>query len=255
MPLFIAKKYWGQHFLQDSDVAHDIVNALGKEPRTIVEVGPGTGILTRLLAQQKNIDLYLVEIDTNLVIRLKQAYPMLRDRIISANFLKLDLTQLRHGPIAIIGNFPYNISSQIFFKILACRQQVREVVGMIQKEVAERIVAKPGSKACGILSVLLQAFYDLEYLFTVEPQVFSPPPKVRSAVVRLRRNDTLRLGVDEKLFFNVVKAGFQQRRKTLRNALRPWLAAASPPPELLAKRAEQLSVADFVTLTQHIANR
>ncbi|HAN49945.1 MAG TPA: hypothetical protein DCQ08_02935 [Amoebophilaceae bacterium] len=155
--------------------------------------------------------------------------------------------------MAIIGNFPYNISSQIFFKVLDYKDQVKEVVCMIQKEVAERLTAKSGSKVYGILSVLLQAFYDLEYLFAVGPQVFSPAPKVQSAVIRLRRNSTLQLDVDEKLFFRVVKAGFQQRRKTLRNALKPLLPATKQPPLLLAKRAEQLTVTDFVALTKYIA--
>lgn len=253
MTRLTAKKYLGQHFLRDKNIAHKIVGALSKKPLTIMEVGPGTGILTELLVQQKNFDLYLVEVDLGLVSYLKKTYPSLRGRIIAADFLKLELAQLHHGPVAIIGNFPYNISSQIFFKVLEHRQQVHEVVGMIQKEVAERLTAKSGSKVYGILSVLLQAFYNLEYLFTVGPQVFSPPPKVQSAVIRLRRNSTLQLDVDEKLFFRVVKAGFQQRRKTLRNALKPLLPATLPPPLLLAKRAEQLTVADFVALTKYIA--
>lgn len=253
MTRLTAKKYLGQHFLRDKNIAHKIVGALSKKPLTIMEVGPGTGILTELLVQQKNFDLYLVEVDLGLVSYLKKTYPSLRGRIIAADFLKLELAQLHHGPVAIIGNFPYNISSQIFFKVLEHRQQVHEVVGMIQKEVAERLIAKSGSKVYGILSVLLQAFYNLEYLFTVGPQVFSPPPKVQSAVIRLRRNSTLQLDVDEKLFFRVVKAGFQQRRKTLRNALKPLLPATLPPPLLLAKRAEQLTVADFVALTKYIA--
>ena len=255
MTTLIAKKYWGQHFLRDKNIARKIVDALSKRPQTIVEVGPGKGILTELLIQQKDLDLYLVEIDTTLVAYLKQTYPAAKDRIIEADFLKLALTQLHQGSMAIVGNFPYNISSQIFFKVLEYRQQVNEVVGMIQKEVAERIVAKPGSKVYGILSVLLQAFYDLEYLFTVGSKVFTPPPNVQSAVIRLRRNSTLKLDVDEKLFFSVVKAGFQQRRKTLRNALKPLLSAISSTSPLLAQRAEQLSVADFVALTKYIATR
>jgi 16S rRNA (adenine1518-N6/adenine1519-N6)-dimethyltransferase len=255
MTRFIAKKYWGQHFLQDKNIAHKIVSALSKELQTIVEVGPGTGVLTELLVQQQDRELYLIEVDLDLATYLKQTYPLLQDRIIVADFLKLGLAQLRHGPMAIIGNFPYNISSQIFFKVLEHRQQVHEVVGMIQKEVADRFVAKPGSKAYGILSVLLQAFYGLEYLFTVKPQVFTPPPKVLSAVIRLRRNNTLQLDCDENLFFRVVKAGFQQRRKMLHNALKPLLppAAKQPFPLLLAKRAEQLTVTDFVVLTNYIA--
>jgi 16S rRNA (adenine1518-N6/adenine1519-N6)-dimethyltransferase len=255
MTRFITKKYLGQHFLRDKNIAHKIVSALSKGPQTIVEVGPGTGILTELLVQQQDLELlYLVEVDLDLATYLKQTYPSLQDRIIVADFLKLALAQLLRGPMAIIGNFPYNISSQIFFKVLEHRQQVHEVVGMIQKEVAERLIAKPGSKVYGILSVLLQAFYNLEYLFTVKPQVFAPPPKVLSAVVRLRRNSTLQLDCDENLFFRVVKAGFQQRRKILRNALKPLLLPTTKqPPTLLTKRAEQLTVADFVALTKYIA--
>ncbi len=254
MTHFTAKKYLGQHFLRDKNIAHKIVSALSKGPQTIVEVGPGTGILTELLVQQQALELYLVEVDLDLATYLKQTYPSLQDRIIVADFLKLGLDQLHHGPMAIIGNFPYNISSQIFFKVLEHRQQVHEVVGMVQKEVAERLIAKPGSKVYGILSVLLQAFYNLEYLFTVKPQVFAPPPKVLSAVIRLRRNSTLQLDCDENLFSRVVKAGFQQRRKILRNALKSLLLPTTKlPPTLLTKRAEQLTVADFVALTKYIA--
>jgi 16S rRNA (adenine1518-N6/adenine1519-N6)-dimethyltransferase len=254
MALFTAKKCLGQHFLRDKNIAHKIVNSLSKGLHTVVEIGPGTGILTDILVQREDLILYLVEVDLDLVSYLKKTYPSLQDRIIAADFLTLALAQLWRGPVAIIGNFPYNISSQIFFKVLAHRQQVYEVVGMIQKEVAERLTAKPGSKVYGLLSVLLQAFYDLEYLFTVGPQVFAPPPKVQSAVIRLRRNSTLQLDTDENLFFKVVKAGFQQRRKMLRNALKPLLpTTAYAPTTLLAKRAEQLTVADFVTLTKYIA--
>jgi 16S rRNA (adenine1518-N6/adenine1519-N6)-dimethyltransferase len=254
MALFTAKKYLGQHFLQDKNIAHKIVGALSKGSYTIVEVGPGTGVLTEILVQQKDLTLYLVEVDLHLVSYLKKTYPSLQDHIIAADFLKLTFSQFWRGPVAIIGNFPYNISSQIFFKVLEHRQQVHEVVGMIQKEVAERLTAKPGSKAYGVLSVLLQAFYNLEYLFTVGPQVFDPPPKVMSAVIRLRRNSTLQLDSDEKLFFKVVKAGFQQRRKILNNALKSLLPTTKQePPPLLTKRAEQLTVADFVALTKYIA--
>jgi len=253
MKHLVAKKYLGQHFLRDKNIAKKIVNALSKEAQTVVEIGPGTGILTDLLVQQKNFDLYLVEVDSDLVTLLKKNYPALQDRIIAADFLKLSLFSLHSGPMTIVGNFPYNIVSQIFFKILAHKGQVREVVGMIQKEVAERLVAKPGSRAYGMMSVLLQAFYDLEYLFTVGPQVFTPPPKVQSAVIRLRRNNTLQIDVDETLFFKVIKTGFQQRRKILQNALKPLLPPQKAPSPLLAKRAEQLTVQDFVALTQYVA--
>ncbi|XWN35163.1 MAG: 16S rRNA (adenine(1518)-N(6)/adenine(1519)-N(6))-dimethyltransferase RsmA [Roseivirga sp.] len=253
MTRLIAKKSLGQHFLQDQNIARKIVGALSKSPQTLVEIGPGAGVLTNWLVQQRP-ELYLVEIDTELVAHLKQAYPLLRDRVLAADFLQLSLDQYWQGPITLIGNFPYNISSQIFFKVLAHRQQVQEVVGMVQKEVAERLVAPPGSKTYGILSVLLQAFYRLEYLFTVGPQVFNPPPKVQSAVIRLQRNNTEQLGCDEQLFFKVVKAGFQQRRKTLRNALKALLPTSTQPLPLLNQRAEQLTVADFVSLTQYLSS-
>lgn len=251
MTQFAAKKHLGQHFLHDRNIALKIVRALSKNTPTLVEVGPGTGILTALLVQEFP-SLYLVEVDTALAAHLKQVYPAIQERVIVADFLKLPFESLWSEPVAIIGNFPYNISSQIFFKVLAYRQQVQEVVGMVQREVALRFVAEPGNKTYGILSVLLQAFYDLEYLFTVGPQVFTPPPRVQSAVIRLRRNSTQQLDCDEKLFFRVVKAGFQQRRKTLRNALKPLLPAARPNLPLLDKRAEQLTVADFVVLTRHL---
>ena len=247
----MAKKYWGQHFLHDKNIAQKIVAALSKKTQTLLEVGPGLGILTALLVQQY-ADLYLVEVDPELAARLKQIYPSLRERIIVADFLQLAPSQIKSGPVTIIGNFPYNISSPIFFQVLTHRQQVQEVVGMIQKEVAKRLVAQPGSKVYGMLSVLLQAFYDLEYLFTVSPQVFAPPPKVQSAVIRLRRNSTWQLDCDEKLFFQVVKASFQQRRKTLSNALQPLLPAKKQALPFLNKRAEQLAVADFVALTRAI---
>ena len=253
MTRFTAKKCLGQHFLQDRNIAHKIVSALSESPQTVFEVGPGTGVLTELLVQQRTQKLYLVEIDNDLVSYLKKIYPSWQDRIITADFLELALTQWCCGPMAIIGNFPYNIASQIFFKVLEYRKQVREVVGMVQKEVAARLISKPGSKAYGILSVLLQAFYDFEYLFAVGPQVFAPPPKVQSAVVRLRRNSTLQLDCDEDLFFKVVKTGFQQRRKILSNALKPLLPTKKQSLSLLTKRAEQLTVTDFVALTQYIA--
>jgi len=248
----VAKKHWGQHFLQDKQIARQIVGALGACSGTLIELGPGRGVLTELLAPQYPA-LQLVEVDPDMVAYLQQAYPSLQGRIVAADFLQLALDQHWPGPLTLIGNFPYNISSQIFFKVLAYRQQVQEVVGMIQKEVAERLVAQPGCKAYGILSVLLQAFYHLEYLFTVDPQVFAPSPKVQSAVIRLQRNSTVQLDCDEQLFFRVVKVGFQQRRKTLRNALKagfPLLPQALP---FLDRRAEQLSVGDFVALTNALS--
>ena len=209
------------------------------------------GVLTDFLLQSPSKELFLVDIDPESIAYLNKKYPELKDHIIAADFLKADLSEWFSDTFGIIGNFPYNISSQIFFKILDYKDQVVEVVCMLQKEVAERIASGPGNKQYGILSVLLQAFYDIEYLFTVEPEVFNPPPKVRSAVISLKRNDQQSLDCDEVLFKKLVKQGFQNRRKTLRNALK----AINLPSEvsnmaLLDKRAEQLSVADFVKLTQ-----
>lgn len=246
-----AKKHWGQHFLCDKNIAQKIVASLSKDIETLIEVGPGRGILTAGLVQRYT-NLYLIEVDPTLAAHLRQIYPSLQKRIITTNFLQLALTQLHSGPLAIIGNFPYNISSPLFFKVLAHRQQVQEVVGVVQKEVAERLTAPSGSRSCGMLSVLLQAFYSLEYLFTICPKASVPSPKVHSAVIRLRRNDTRQLDCDEKLFFKVVKTGFQQRRKTLRNALKTLLPTTTQALPLLHKRAEQLTVADFIALTQRI---
>ncbi len=247
-----AKKHWGQHFLHDKNIAQKIVASLSKDAKTLVEIGPGWGILTALLIQQY-ADLYLVEVDPVLVAHLRRIYPSLQERVITADFLQLSLTQLGSEPLAIIGNFPYNISSPLFFKVLAHRQQIQEVVGVVQKEVAIRLTAPSGSRGCGVLSILLQAFYNLEYLFTIQPKASIPPPKVYSAVIRLRRNSTQQLDCDEALFFRVVKMGFQQRRKVLRNALKSLLPTTKPTLLLLDKRAEQLTVADFVALTQQIA--
>ena len=256
MTLFKPKKYLGQHFLQDSGIAHKFVESLSfsNSYQTIIEVGPGIGVLTKLLVQKDtHHQLYLVEVDPALVAYLKHTYPSIQNRILVADFLKLQLDKLFRGPIAVIGNFPYNLSSQIFFKLLAHRNQVQEVVCMVQKEVAERLVAKPGSKDYGVPSVLLQAFYTLEYLFTVTPAMCEPPPKVHSAVVRLQRNGMEQLFCDETIFFKVVKAGFQQRRKKLRNALKPLgLSEGLMDLTMLEKRAEQLTVADFVALTRVI---
>ena len=246
-----AKKFLGQHFLTDESIAKRIVDSLSPSSQRVLEIGPGMGVLTKYLIDKSQLDFHVVEIDRESVAWLHDHYPMLD--VIEGDFLKLDLTSLFHDDYAIIGNFPYNISSQILFRVFECRNQVSEVVGMFQKEVAERVAAGPGSKTYGILSVLLAAFYNIEYLFTVHEHVFNPPPKVKSAVIRLTRNDVRSLECDEKLFVQVVKAGFNQRRKTLRNALR---SAALPieavPEEILAKRAEQLSVDQFVNLTKTI---
>lgn len=250
------KKHLGQHFLADPNIARNIVGALQLPDgvREVLEIGPGMGVLTQYLLQNPAYQTSVVEIDTESVAYLKVHYPALANRIYATDFLKQSLaTMFPDQPLAIIGNFPYNISSQIFFAVLNNRQQVREVVGMIQKEVAQRLAEPPGSKTYGILSVLLQAFYKIEYLFTVPPHVFNPPPKVESAVVRLTRNDVQQLDCDEKLFFRVVKQAFQTRRKTLRNALKPFgMPAEATTDPIFEKRAEQLGVADFVRLTRHV---
>lgn len=250
-----AKKYLGQHFLKDETIAKRIADSLSGDVRCVLEIGPGMGVLTKYLLQRDDIDFKAVEIDSESVAYLGSHYPQLK--VVEADFLRLDLADLLPqgtDSMAVIGNFPYNISSQILFKVYDNRSMVPEVVGMFQKEVAERIAAKPGSKVYGILSVLLSAFYDIEYLFTVSEDVFSPPPKVKSAVVRLRRNGVAHLDCDEQLFARVVKAGFNQRRKTMRNALKATNASTESLPEaLLLKRAEQLSVADFVLITQEIS--
>ena len=251
------KKHLGQHFLADPNIARNIVGALQLPDgvRQVLEIGPGMGVLTQYLLENSAYQTSVVEIDTESVAYLKVHYPALADRIYATDFLKQSLAiMFPDQPLAIIGNFPYNISSQIFFAVLSNRQQVREVVGMIQKEVAQRLAEPPGSKTYGILSVLLQAYYKIDYLFTVPPHVFVPPPKVESAVVRLTRNTTEQLDCDEKLFFRVVKQAFQTRRKTLRNALKPFgMPAEATTDPIFDKRAEQLGVAEFVGLTQRVA--
>ncbi len=246
------KKHLGQHFLTDQNIAAKIVDQLSENITTVVEVGAGTGVLTRFLLPKYGYNLFVVEIDQESIEYLNEHYPALGDRLIAADFLRFDINNLSNKPLAVIGNFPYNISSQIFFKILEHRHQVTEVVGMLQKEVAERLAAPPGSKTYGILSVLLQAFYTIQYGFTVHENVFFPPPKVKSAVIKLVRNQTHTLNCNEVLFKKIVKAGFNQRRKTLRNALSEFISPQTTSLEMLNKRAEQLSVADFVFLTQSL---
>lgn len=244
-----AKKFLGQHFLTDENIAAKIVESLSPDTHRVLEIGPGMGVLTKYLITRANTDFHVVEIDRESVAYLHNHYPTLD--VIEGDFLKFDLTTLFHDSFSIIGNFPYNISSQILFKVFDNREQITEVVGMFQKEVAERVAAGPGSKTYGILSVLLSAFYNIEYLFTVHEHVFNPPPKVKSAVIRLRRNNVSRLDCDEKLFVQVVKAGFNQRRKTLRNALRQLnMPLDSISEDILAKRAEQLSVEQFIQITK-----
>lgn len=247
------KKSLGQHFLKDKNIARKIVDALHAEPRAaVLEIGPGTGVLTELLAARK-LDLRLVEVDAESVAFLKTNFPLLGPAIVHGDFLELDIAGLFPGHFAVIGNFPYNISSQIFFRVLDVRNQVDQVVCMLQKEVAKRLVARHGNKTYGILSVLLQAYYDMEYLFEVSPGVFHPPPKVTSAVIRLTRNKRPHLGCDEILFRRLVKQGFQNRRKTLRNALKNLnLPAAVYQLDVMNKRAEQLSVEQFIKLTSDV---
>lgn len=256
MSLVKAKKHLGQHFLTDKNIATKIVDALRPDGRytEVLEVGPGMGILSDILLQRDAYQVHLIDIDTESYEFLQKKYPELGSRLINADFLEMDFATAFTRPMAVIGNFPYNISSQILFKILDNRQQVVEVVGMFQKEVAERCAAKPGSKEYGILSVFLQAYYKVEYLFTVKAGVFNPPPKVLSAVIRLTRNEKQQLDCDEKLFWQIVKAGFNQRRKTLRNAISSLINKEKMGEDAtLELRAERLSVDDFVALTQRVA--
>lgn len=251
MRLVKPKKSLGQHFLKDLQIAERIADTLADYKETpVLEIGPGMGVLTQFLLNAKH-DLSVVELDRESVAFLEENFPALAGRIISADFLKLDLSTLFPDQFCIIGNYPYNISSQIFFKMLDYKNRIPCCSGMIQKEVAERLASGPGSKAYGILSVLLQAWYKVEYLFTVSETVFNPPPKVKSAVIRMTRNDRQDLGCDEKLFKTVVKTSFNQRRKMLRNSMKPLLGTEFPDYELpiFTKRPEQLSVEQFVELT------
>jgi 16S rRNA (adenine1518-N6/adenine1519-N6)-dimethyltransferase len=248
-----AKKHLGQHFLKDQNIARKITDALtlGEFTR-VLEIGPGMGILTGFLLDKPGIHLKVIEIDPESSDYLSAKYMDREPFIIRGDFLTADPARFFNGTYSVIGNFPYNISSQIFFKILTLRDQITEVVGMVQKEVAERICHGPGSKTFGILSVLLQAFYRTEYLFTVGESVFVPPPKVKSAVIRLTRNSTHQIACNEDLFFRVVKTAFNQRRKILGNALKPL--GCPVPDEFALKRAEQLSVEEFITLTGKLEN-
>lgn len=278
------KKALGQHFLTDLSVAQKIADALVVESETVrgatseagavpsgntdtampvLEIGPGMGVLSQYLLEREDIDLKMIEIDRESVDYLLTHFPKASGRVIEGDFLKMNLSYFFPGTFAVIGNFPYNISSQIFFRIIDHKDSIPQVVCMIQKEVAERIAEQPGSKTYGILSVLLQAWYDIEYLFTVGEGAFNPPPKVKSAVIRLRRNSRTKLGCDEKLFKTIVKTGFNQRRKTLRNSLKPLIADKAAreawTPEqstdflsnpVFELRPERLSVEDFIALTK-----
>lgn len=249
------KKFLGQHFLKDLQVAQDIANTVDACPELpILEVGPGMGVLTQFL-MTKERPLKVVELDFESVAYLRENFPALGNNIIEQDFLKMDLAQLFEGkPFVLTGNYPYNISSQIFFKMLDYKDLIPCCTGMIQKEVAERMAADPGSKTYGILSVLIQAWYRVEYLFTVHEHVFNPPPKVKSAVIRMTRNETQELGCNEKLFKQIVKTTFNQRRKTLRNSISPILDKTNPlmADPIFNKRPEQLSVQEFIDLTNRV---
>ena len=251
------KKHLGQHFLTDLSVAKRIADSLRADRcSTVLEVGCGTGVLTKFLLERTDITLYGAEVDPESVAYLHEHYPQFAPRLIEGDFLRMDLAQRFPDGVNVIGNFPYNISSQIFFKILEYRDRVPEAVGMVQREVAVRIAEKPGTKDYGILSVFLQAFYDIEYLFTVGEGVFNPPPKVKSAVIRLTRNGVERLGCDEALFARVVKAVFNQRRKTIRNSLRAAFGdLGGDEHAFFPLRPEVLNVAQFVELTDWVAGR
>ena len=256
------KKFLGQHFLKDLKIAKDIADTVDSCPEIpILEVGPGMGVLTQFLIGKER-DTKVVELDSESVAYLQEAYPQLAENIIAQDFLQLDLSKVFGGsPFVLTGNYPYNISSQIFFKMLDNKEIIPCCTGMIQKEVAERIAAAPGSKTYGILSVLIQAWYDVEYLFTVHENVFNPPPKVKSAVIRMTRNDVSQLGCDEKLFKEVVKTTFNQRRKMIRGSIKPLFGNHSKPinaesafwnSEMMTKRPEQLSIQQFVELTNMV---
>ena len=249
------KKYLGQHFLTDLNIAQNIAGALtGVDYQNVLEVGPGMGVLTQYLLQTKHT-IHAIEVDNESVDYLNTNFPKLEPNLVFGDFLKCNLAKEFPSPLAIIGNFPYNISSQILFKTIENRNQIPEFVGMFQKEVAERICEPPGSKAYGILSVLTQSFYDSEYLFNVNRFVFDPPPKVASAVLRLRRKETIDLNCDERLYFRVVKTAFQQRRKTLRNSLKTFsLSTNLKEDTIFGQRPEQLGVSDFVRITNLIAH-
>jgi 16S rRNA (adenine1518-N6/adenine1519-N6)-dimethyltransferase len=255
MPPVRPKKHLGQHFLTDQNIAAKIVRSLQAEnAHHVLEIGPGQGVLTRLLLQQFPAKAFFIDVDTESIRFLQETYREHADKFIEKDFLSMNLQVDFPGPVAVIGNFPYNISSQLFFKFLDHRDQVCEIVCMVQKEVAQRLNAGPGSKTYGILSVLLQAYYDIQYLFTVKPGVFLPPPKVQSGVIRLKRNSVEKLGCDENLFFQTVKTAFNQRRKTLRNSLKPLLRPGlATVDRIFDKRPEQLSVEGFIEIVKIIS--
>jgi 16S rRNA (adenine1518-N6/adenine1519-N6)-dimethyltransferase len=241
------KKHLGQHFLTDENIAQKICDSLDLEPKNILEIGPGKGVLTKYLLHKHNKNFKAIEVDNEAYNYLNLIFPDFSDNFINSDFLKLDLNNLFNDNFQIIGNFPYNISSQILFKVIENREKVKTVVGMFQKEVADRIVSPPNNKSYGILSVLMQTWYDIEYLFTVKEGSFFPPPKVKSAVVKFTRNNVTNIGVDEKLYIEIVKTAFNQRRKMIRNSLSKFNLENNV---YLEKRPEQLEWTDFVNLTK-----
>ncbi len=250
-----AKKHLGQHFLTDKNICRKIADQFRyhQDCKRALEIGPGTGALTEFLLQQPETDLTVMDVDIESIEYLNQHFPQLEGRIFKKDFLKVNIEEVMGTePFAVVGNFPYNISSQILFRCLEYRNQIPEIMGMFQKEVAERVAEKPGSKQYGIISVILQAFYDIEYCFTVDEHVFNPPPKVKSGVIRCTRNSRKELPCSEKLFIQVVKAGFNQRRKTLRNSLKKMVNSPDFQHEYLPLRPEVLSVEQFIELTQAI---
>lgn len=250
-----AKKHLGQHFLIDQNVSKKIAAQFGNHfgCKKILEIGPGTGALTKFLLEKPENDLWLIEVDSESITYLNEHYPTLQNKIIHRDFLKIKLEDfMGNEPFAVIGNFPYNISSQILFKCLEYKNQIPEIMGMFQKEVAERIAEKPGSKSYGIISVLLQTYYDISYCFTVDEHVFNPPPKVKSGVIRLTRNKRDSLPCDEKLYVQIVKTCFNQRRKMIRNSVKQFISGKEFEHRFLTERPEQLSVEDFIELTQAI---
>lgn len=250
-----AKKHLGQHFLTDKNICQKIANSYSKfhDCKKVLEIGPGMGALTEFLLKREDLDVHVMDIDTESIAYLKEHFPQLEGKIIEADFLRVDLKKVMGTePFAVVGNFPYNISSQILFKCLDHRDQIPEIMGMFQKEVAERVAEKPGTKTYGIMSVLLQAFYDIEYCFTVDEHVFNPPPKVKSGVIRCTRNEREEFPCDEKLFIQVVKMSFNQRRKTIRNSIKQLISGTDFDHPFLTLRPEVLSVDQFIELTKAV---
>jgi 16S rRNA (adenine1518-N6/adenine1519-N6)-dimethyltransferase len=247
------KKHLGQHFLIDLSIAERIAAQVTGHGgvKQLLEIGPGMGVLTDYLLKG-DLDVNLIEIDRESIAYLHQKYPKLQDKVIEGDFLKFDFSTVFTTPFAVVGNFPYNISSQILFRCIEYKDHIPEIMGMFQREVAQRVAEKPGTKTYGILSVLLQAYYDIEYCFTVDEHVFDPPPKVKSGVIRCTRNEREKLPCDEKLFKQIVKMSFNQRRKTIRNSIKALLPANYPENEMLQLRPERLGVEEFIALTQWI---